>query len=106
MKIWSNHLNIRLEWKVYTRFVSLIVVLLVGCASNPAAEKEQALKLMDYKVEVYGPACEKLGYAANTDAWRECIQHEYDQTLARQQRQWDSLYWNPYRSPYRAPYRY
>jgi hypothetical protein len=81
----------------------LIAPFIAACASNPAAEKEYAVQLMAHKIEVYGPACEKLGYKPETDAWRGCIQHEYDQVIARQQRQFDNLYWNPYRG---APYYY
>jgi len=82
--------------------VSLISIL-AGCVSNPIAEQNQATKLMEYKIQVYGPACEKLGYEKDTDAWRECIQREYGQTIMRQQYQWNYPYWNPYFGP---PYYY
>ena len=78
------------------------LLLVAGCASNPQAEREKANKLMDYKIQVYGPACEKLGFAKDTDAWRECIQREYEQTLMRQPHSWDyPTYWSPY---YGRPY--
>jgi hypothetical protein len=93
-------------YKMNTRLLTLssILLFIAGCASNPAAEKEQAVRLMAHKIEIYGPACEKLGYKAETDAWRECIQNEYGQAIARQQRQLDYLYWNPYRGV--PPYYY
>ena len=28
---------------------------------------------MDRMIAVYGPACTQLGYAMNTDPWRNCI---------------------------------
>jgi hypothetical protein len=45
---------------------------LLGCTTP----QEQALKQqaeMDRMVAAYGPACTKLGYAMNTDPWRDCI---------------------------------
>lgn len=83
--------------------VFLWVFLLAGCASNPAAEQARATKLMEYKMQVYGPACEKLGFEKNTDKWRECIQREYEQTVLRQRQNWDypPPYWRPY---YGMPY--
>lgn len=86
-----------------TIYILYLIVLLAGCASNPVAEQEQATNLMAYKIQVYGPACEKLGFVKDTDAWRECIQREYEQTIIRQQYQWNYPYWSPYygRSYYR-----
>jgi hypothetical protein len=92
-----HKMNIRLL------ILALGLLFIAGCATNPAAEKEQAVQLMAHKIQVYGPAGEKLGYQAETDSWRECIQHEYDQAIARQQRQLDNMYWNPYRG---VPYYY
>jgi hypothetical protein len=28
---------------------------------------------VDEMIVVYGPACEKLGFQANTDPWRNCV---------------------------------
>lgn len=77
------------------------LLLLAGCATNPQAEQERATKQMEYKMQVYGPACEKLGHTRDKDAWRECIQREYEQTIMQQQRNWDYPYWSPY---YGRPY--
>jgi hypothetical protein len=49
-----------------------VVVGLVGCAT-PAQEAAYAQHEMDRMMVVYGPACEKLGYQAHTDPWRNCI---------------------------------
>lgn len=64
-----------------------LIALLAGCASNPADEEAKATKLMEYKMQVYGPACEKPGFEKDTNAWRECIQREYEQTIIYQQYQ-------------------
>lgn len=84
-------------------FILSLMALLNGCASDPLAEQKQATKLMEYKIQVHGPACEKLGFEKNTDGWRECIQREYEQTLIRQQHRQNYPYWNPY---YERPFYY
>jgi hypothetical protein len=46
--------------------------LLVGCASQ--AERAAAVaRDVDDMVRVYGPGCERLGYKADTDPWRDCV---------------------------------
>jgi hypothetical protein len=85
--------------RTITVFASLAV--LSACASNPAAEQARATQQMDYKMQVYGPACEKLGFAKDTDKWRECIQREYEQSIMRvQQFNQPYPYWSPYRDPF------
>ena len=47
-------------------------VCLLGCATP----QEQAMKKqaeMDRMMAEYGPACVQLGFAANTDPWRNCV---------------------------------
>ena len=46
----------------------LIAILLVGCAT-PEQRADRALSR-------YGPYCEKLGFAPDSDAYRNCIQSE------------------------------
>lgn len=83
-------------------FITVISSLFAaGCATNPQEEQRRASKLMEYKIQVYGPACEKLGFARDTDAWRECVQREYEQTIMRQQQYWSDPYYSPY---YWRPY--
>jgi hypothetical protein len=78
-----------------------LIALLTSCVSDPLAQQKYAIKQMEYKLQVYGPACEKLGFEKSTNEWRECIQREYEQTLIRQQNQLDNFYWNQY---YTRPY--
>lgn len=50
----------------------LLLAALAGCmtqAERIAAEKAE----IDEMIKIYGPACEKLGYAKDTDPWRDCI---------------------------------
>ena len=45
---------------------------LLGCATpQEKAMKQQAE--MERQMTVYGPACTQLGYAVNTDPWRNCV---------------------------------
>jgi hypothetical protein len=46
--------------------------LIAGCASQ--AERAAAVSRdVDDMMHVYGPGCEKLGYRADSDGWRECV---------------------------------
>ncbi len=50
----------------------LLFAAFAGCmtqAERIAAEKAEVEEM----VKIYGPACEKLGYAKDTDPWRDCI---------------------------------
>jgi len=48
------------------------LALLSGCATmeQEAARQEQEMGRMIY---VYGPACQRLGFAPDTDQWRNCV---------------------------------
>ncbi|BAL25612.1 hypothetical protein [Azoarcus sp. KH32C] len=48
------------------------VAVLVGC-TTPAQRAAQIEREVDEMIAVYGPACEKLGYASDSDPWRDCI---------------------------------
>ena len=56
---------------------TLIAILLAGlCACAPLTPEERAALMerqVDAMIRSYAPACEKLGYKADTDAWRNCI---------------------------------
>jgi hypothetical protein len=46
--------------------------LLAGCAT-PEQQAAHAQQEMERTMAIYGPACERLGYQANTDQWRNCV---------------------------------
>ncbi len=46
--------------------------LLSGCAT-PQEKAAQAQAEIEQMMVVYGPACSKLGYPANSDQWRNCV---------------------------------
>lgn len=48
------------------------LALLVGC-STPGERAARAQAEVDEMIQVYGPACERLGYKPDEDKWRECI---------------------------------
>jgi hypothetical protein len=50
------------------------VAIVMGCAS-PAERAARMQAEMDYMIQVYGPACEKLGYKRDDDKWRDCVLH-------------------------------
>ena len=49
-----------------------LTAFLVGCATT-AERSAQAQRDVEEMMQVYGPACEKLGYKAGADPWRECV---------------------------------
>lgn len=50
----------------------LLLAAISGCVSQ--AQRAAAIQAeVDDMIKVYGPACEKLGYAKDTDPWRDCI---------------------------------
>lgn len=82
-------------------YLLIFVALVAGCATDPIKEQKYALQQMEYKLQVYGPACEKLGFEKDTDGWRTCIQVEHEQTILRQQslRNFNNN-WHPYYDPF------
>lgn len=51
-----------------------LLACLFGCASPNVAERSaQMQNEVDEMIQVYGPACEKLGYRPDSDQWRDCV---------------------------------
>lgn len=50
----------------------LLVFLLSGCAA-PMTQEQRAQAI----ISRLSPHCEAMGYARNTDPWRQCIQKMY-----------------------------
>jgi hypothetical protein len=54
-------------------FITLILAgVLAGCATQ-AERTAQAQHDVEQMMQTYGPACEKLGYKADSDPWRNCV---------------------------------
>lgn len=47
-------------------------VLLAGCATPQERAARMQAEINEMMV-VYGPACTRLGYTANSDQWRNCV---------------------------------
>jgi hypothetical protein len=58
------------------------IALLAACAT-PAERAAQMEREVEGMVQIYGPACTKLGYKADTDAWRDCVLNLSDQENTR-----------------------
>lgn len=54
--------------------VPALIASLVGCAAlTPAERSAQMQNEVDEMIQIYGPACEKLGFPSDSDQWRDCI---------------------------------
>ena len=79
--------------------------LLSGC-STPQERAAAAQADVETMMQIYGPACTRLGYAANTDQWRNCVLHlsaaddiqryGYPPYYAGGPRYWGRGRWGPY----------
>ena len=54
------------------KWVLFLILGLAGCAT-PAEQAAQWQAEVDNMVQVYGPACERLGYKRDDDKWRDCV---------------------------------
>jgi len=50
-----------------------LALLLGGCATTQAERAAQQEREVDEMIAVYGPACERLGNARDSQQWRTCI---------------------------------
>jgi len=54
------------------RWLIAVCLVLAGCAT-PAQRAAQMEAEVARMIQEYGPACEKLGFARDSDKWRDCI---------------------------------
>jgi hypothetical protein len=52
--------------------LALTVLALAGCAT-PEERAARMQAEVEEMIQVYGPACETLGYKRDDDKWRECV---------------------------------
>lgn len=58
----------------HSGIAAVVIAALAACASlSPEERSAQMQREVDEMIQVYGPACEKLGYKTDSDPWRECI---------------------------------
>lgn len=53
--------------------ILLALAAALGSCATPAERAAQVQREVEQMIQVFGPACEKLGYKADTDLWRDCI---------------------------------
>jgi hypothetical protein len=56
--------------RAFALFVAMMFV--TGCVTQ-AERAAQVQREVDEMIGVYGPGCEKLGYKADSDPWRDCV---------------------------------
>jgi hypothetical protein len=56
-------------------FTVIVLVFLVSCVGTPAEKAAMQQREVEQMIQVYGPACVKLGYQSDSDEWRGCILH-------------------------------
>jgi hypothetical protein len=55
----------------YTLLVT--TVLLASACTTPEQRATNMQAEMAQMMQIYGPACQRIGYAPNTDQWRGCV---------------------------------
>ncbi|MFC5459210.1 hypothetical protein [Massilia niabensis] len=53
--------------------IVLSAALLLGACATPQERAAKKQAEMAELIAVYGPACDRLGYAQQSDPWRNCI---------------------------------
>lgn len=53
----------------------LALALLATACTTPQERAARMQGEMTQLIAIYGPACTQLGYAANSDPWRQCVLH-------------------------------
>ncbi|MET3132462.1 hypothetical protein AAKU55_002734 [Oxalobacteraceae bacterium GrIS 1.11] len=54
-------------------FMTILAAAMLAACATPTEQADNMRREMDRKIAVYGPACDKLGFTANTDPWRNCV---------------------------------
>jgi len=60
---------------MHTLKILAILFILVGCVSTPAERAALHEREVEQMIQIYGPACLKLGYPQDSDEWRGCVLH-------------------------------
>lgn len=55
------------------KFMLLSLAALLAACATPEERAAQYQREVDAMVQVYGPACDRLGYKSDSDPWRDCI---------------------------------
>jgi hypothetical protein len=58
---------------MHTLKILSLILLLASCTTTPAERAAREEREVEQMIQVYGPACDKLGYQQESDAWRSCV---------------------------------
>jgi hypothetical protein len=56
-----------------TSLIAVSIAAFLAACTTTAEQAAQAERDVEWMMQVYGPACEKLGFQAKTDYWRNCV---------------------------------
>lgn len=71
-----------------TLLLPVACALVLGACASIGEQSASMQREMDRMMLVYGPACQKLGFNAQTDPWRSCVlQLSTKEELSRSQLQ-------------------
>lgn len=91
--------------------LACLATLLLAACTTPEQRAANMQAEIDKMMQIYGPACSKLGYATNSDQWRNCVLQlsakedaeryspHYYAGYGRGHWSWGG-YWGPYWGPY------
>ncbi|MEX5744154.1 hypothetical protein [Massilia sp. X63] len=81
------------------------MTLALAACTTPQQRAERAQADMAEQMAIYGPACSRLGYAQDSDQWRQCVLQLSTREELRQVGssyygawgpRWRGGYWGPY----------
>jgi hypothetical protein len=76
--------------------------LLLGACASPSEQSAAMQREMDRMMLVYGPACQKLGFTAQSDQWRSCVlQLSTKEEISNASFNASYAYYHPYSPRYR-----
>lgn len=88
------------------KYAVLAMSLGLAACSTPQQRAERMQAEMAEAMTIYGPACSRLGYAQNSDQWRDCVLDLSTREELRHSgpsyyggwgpRYWRGGYWGPY----------
>jgi hypothetical protein len=68
-----SRLPLKVAWRTVRGLPAAAVALTLAACSTPQERAAQAQAEAEQMMAIYGPACIRLGYAAQSDAWRNCV---------------------------------
>ncbi len=54
-------------------YMAIALAVVLSACATPEQRADQMQREVDQMIAEYGPACERIGYRADTDGWRDCV---------------------------------